>query len=166
MLRGLILTVMMGFAACAHAAFPANQDQQARGLSNAQATAKNLKTHATNLRAQMAAGNIEADQIVDLYRYLIQTKDRLNAVAAIPGIAQYAKDQFNNQSLDIVAEFNAMVTEIQDTIDLIVSIFPKDGNGYLLKDKLIATGIDNRDFTPAQTATLRTQLDALIATIE
>jgi hypothetical protein len=44
--------------------------------------------------------------------------------------------------------------------------FPKSAGGYIEKDTLTASGVSVRAFSTADLATFRTQLDALIATIQ
>jgi hypothetical protein len=95
----------------------------------------------------------------------VAAKAKFAASASVTGLGQYAKDQFGNQALDIVAEFNAMTSAVDACGTWINSNVPKDGSGYLLKDKLTVSGVDVRTFTSAATAGLRTQIDSLLATI-
>lgn len=146
-------------------AFPSLADPLARALINVQNTARQLKTYAQSLKDTSAAGPISANSIVDFYLALVAAKTVFTATAAVPGIAQYAKDQFGNQSLDVAAEFTAMSNAVNSCGTWINNNLPKDGSGYLLKDKLTVSGVDVRTFSAATTAGLRTQLDSLIATI-
>lgn len=127
--------------------------------------AVSVKTYATQVRTEAAAGNIPSSRILDLFINLRQERGLLATAAATPGIAQFARDQKNNQSLDVVAEFNAMLAAIDGTTTWINTNFPKDGGGFLLERTLGVNSPIDRTFTPAQTAGLRTQLDSLIATI-
>lgn len=147
-------------------AFPGTVDPLARALLTAQDTARTVKTQASSASAAMAAGDVSGNVIIEIYVALVAAKTKFDAVAAVSGIGRYAKDQFADQGFDVVAAFTAMTDAITDCGTWINTNFPKDGNGYLLKDKLTASGVDVRAFTTAQTAGLRTVLNALIATIE
>lgn len=146
-------------------AFPSTADPLSRALLDVQNTARQLKTYAQSVKDATAAGPVSANLVIEFYLTLVAAKAKFAAAAAVTGLAQYAKDQFNNQALDIVAEFNAMVAAVNSCGTWINSNVPKDGSGYLLKDKLTASGVDVRTFSSAATAGLRTQIDSLLATI-
>lgn len=146
-------------------AFPATVTTQSKAYTESQAQAASLKTYLQSANAQMAAGPVSCNLVVEIYLALVAAKAKFDATAAVPGIAPYAKDQHNNQALDIVAEFTTMTNAVTACGTWINNNFPKDGAGYLLKDKLDASGVSVRTLSSAQTAGLRTQVDALIATI-
>jgi hypothetical protein len=69
--------------------------------------------------------------------------------------------------LDVVAEFTAMESAVEDCRDWIVANLPTDADGYLVIRTLNADGtLTDRMFAPAQTAGLRTEIDAVLATID
>jgi hypothetical protein len=146
-------------------AFPSTADPLSRALLDVQTEARSLKQYVTDVRAQCAAGPVSANLIVELYLRLVQANTRFTAAAAVTGLGQYAKDQFSNQALDVVAEFTAMSTAVVACGTWIINNMPKDAGGYLLKDQLTPAGVSVRSFTSAETAGLRTQLDALLATV-
>lgn len=125
----------------------------------------NVKGYCQRTRDQAAAGNIPSATILDVLVRLIQDRTALQSAASTPGIADFARDQKDNQALDVVAEFTAMVAAISGAIEWVTTNFPKDGGGFLLAQTFGATGPIDRQFTPAQTAGFRTQLDAVIGTI-
>jgi hypothetical protein len=86
--------------------------------------------------------------------------------SATPGLAQYARDQENDQAYNVVAEYTAMNNAMVSARDSLISMFPKDGNGFLLYQTLNAQGqISSRTFTSAQLASAVTLLNSVIATI-
>jgi hypothetical protein len=86
--------------------------------------------------------------------------------SATPGLAQYARDQENDQAYNVVAEYTAMNNAMVSARDSLISMFPKDGNGFLLYQTLNAQGqIGTRTFTAAQLASVVTLLNNVIATI-
>lgn len=147
-------------------AFPATADNLARALLDAQNEARAIKTYSADAVTLMAGNNVSANQVLDIYARLGTAKAKFQAVAAVSGIGQYAKDQFANQSLDVVAEFNAMVAAVDYVRSWIETNHPKDPSGYLLKDQFSGGSISVRSFTPAQTAGLRTALSSLVAAID
>lgn len=124
-----------------------------------------VKQQAQALRTDAAAGAIQSGRILSTHQYLRAERAALTAAASTPGLAQYARDQKNNQTLDVVAEFTAVIAAIDQVVGWIETNFPKDAGGFLLERTLGADGPLERTFTPAQTAGFRTQLDSLIAMI-
>lgn len=124
-----------------------------------------VKTYCTTARTAMAAGSVVATVIVDLHIRLKADHAALDAAKNTPGLAAYAQEQKNNGSLDVAAEFMAVLAAMADVVTWIEANFPKDGSGFLLRETWGANGPVDRSFTTAATAGLRTELDALISTI-
>ena len=153
-------------------AFPSStgtvQDSLAQAWATARSTASSIKSRAQGLSTQAAAGNIGSSAILDFATYLADARLVLVKASQTGGIAAYAQAQVNDNTLNVAAEFSAMMDTLDGVIAWVVANFPKDGNGFLLARTFQAgsTGRTvDRQFTPAQTASLRTTLDALIATI-
>lgn len=149
-------------------AFPSsNSDDLASAWSAIRNSAAVVKRDSQTLHDRSAAGNIEAALILRYVESLANHNDAFARYTAVPGLAAYVREQVNNPAIDIVAEYNTMLAQINATKNWIAANFPKDGSGYLLYHTLGADGrIVQRTLTPAQTAGLRTQLTALIATID
>lgn len=148
-------------------AFPSlsNTKAPALALHQIQSAAEWIKTNAGALRDESALGNIRADRLMKFPGLLYSYRQQIAEAATTPGIGQYAKDQFNNQAFDIVAEYNAMVSAIDNTIAWITTNFPNSG-GDLRVYTFDANGnLVSKEWTPAQTAGLRAQIDALVSTI-
>lgn len=145
--------------------FRATTDCLAKAFSAVQAEALNLKNYATAQSAAMAAGSVSANGVREVYQKCVTAKAQFATAAALPGMQQYAKDQFNDQTYDVGAAFTAMQNAIQAVIDWITANYPVDATGYLLTEKFGAGGFAVRSFTPAQTAGLQTVLNNLAATI-
>lgn len=148
-------------------AFPASQVTLNDALRTAQRNAVNLKNFATGARNQMEAANVSGNLITDnLLQNFKSAIEQWEAAAALPGIGQKAKDELDDQGLDVGVEFTAMVNSAKAVRDWIVTNFPKDASGKMSYRTLNADGSISVDaFTPAQTAPLRTQLDNFIATV-
>lgn len=126
-----------------------------------------LRNTLVSRNAEMASGNVSADTILGIYRRLRSEHARITEVAAIPGMVQFAKDQNNDPNYDIVAEGQTLLGLIDTAADWIVTNMPTvdvNGTDYLVLLTLAAEADDVtwRTFTPAQTATLRTYLTAII----
>lgn len=95
-------------------------------------------------------------------------------VAATPGIGAYATEQYGD-GYAIGPDFGAFTTALQGVVGWLIANIPREpvdaldpeGPRYLLLQTLDADGArTDRTFSTAQTAGLRTVLDALIATVE
>ncbi len=135
-------------------------------LHDAQTMAGSTKTLAASIKTRSSTGNITAAEIIAFHGNLKRNLDRLNEIKDIPGLPQYAKDQFDDQAFDIVVEFAAMITEIDATLEWVRANLPTSVAGFV-ESILLETDATQTDkvFTAGQTATLRTQLDLLVATI-
>ena len=133
--------------------------QQICGLANI------VKSQATSLRNASAAGNIHAMQIIDWFVALGDYRTQLNTLSQTPGLATYAKTECNDALYGVAAEFSAMLSAIDTALAWVTTNFPKDANGWIQSHSFVSGAYTPRTFTPAQTANLRTALDALTATI-
>jgi len=142
------------------------------GLSKAYSKAQNesirVKQFATSARNALVAGTVSANAVIQIMTNLKSSIEVWDSVSALSGIAQFAKDQEDDQAYNVVAEFLAMRTEAVAAVDWVYNNFPKDNNApnYIIKDILETDGaITVRQFTPAQTTGLQTALADLIAAI-
>ena len=133
--------------------------------TTAKSTAAQAKQLAQQSRDAMAAGTVSGNVIRQLLDRLLIAKTTFQSVAAVPGIAAYAQAQEGDGAYDVAAEFTAMTDAIDDVGAWILANVPTSG-GYVQMEQWSASGVSVRQFTTAQTAGLRTQLDALIATID
>lgn len=125
----------------------------------------NVKRNVDAVNAESLAGPIVSSRILGLYTQLRADHASITALSATPGLGVYAQQQKNNAGLDIVAEFNTMLTSLTNVTNWIAANFPKDGNGFLLAQTLGADRPVDRMFTTAELSAFRTQLQALAATI-
>lgn len=147
--------------------FPASQQLLVDGLREAQSVAGAIRRRTNELRAVAEAGPLDRITLVRYMGQLTQAIDRWAAIAAVPGIVQYARDQFGDQGLDIAAEFSAMTTAATTMRDWLFAAFPKDaGSGAWL---VFEFGQDGQpiplQFTSGQLAGFVTRANTLTATI-
>jgi hypothetical protein len=139
-------------------------DEAWRGLRRA---ATQLKQASEQVNTASLAGPIASRMILTYVSFIADKRAEIVAYAAVPGLAEYAQGEVNNPALDIQAEYVSMRNALDAARDWIVTNFPKDGNGWLLAQSITAQGqLTDRTFSTAALAVFRTQLQALIATID
>lgn len=140
-------------------------DGLAKAYNKAQSESIRVKAFAAQARSALIAGSVSANAVIQIMTNLKSSIEVWDTVSGLPGIGQYAKDQEDDQTYDVVAEFNAMRTEAVAARDWVITNFPASG-GFIQKDTLELDGaITVRQFTPAQTTGLQTALADLIAAI-
>jgi len=127
-----------------------------------------LKGYATRQKDRLNTNPITATVVLDIYAKLNAVKSLFEAAASVPGIVGYARDQKDDQTLNLVTEFNVVVAAIDAVIAQIATDIPtanQGGTDYLLVQTLGALIPEWRDFTPVQLATTRGLLQAIIDAI-
>lgn len=148
-------------------AFPSDTTRRtlSAGLQRAQSTAGNTKRIAANNHARMASGVITAGGLISLLDNLRGAHSELTTVAAMPGIADYAEEQLGVET--VTQDFGAMLSAIETAAGWIITHLPRADDGALKMEDMDAQGRrTERSFSTAQTAGLRSALDAVIATID
>jgi hypothetical protein len=147
-------------------AFPSQTDA-ATAWQVIRNTASTIKVRSTGLNTLSLAGNVGSSALLEYLDWLLDRRADLAAYAATPGLAVYAQDQVNNPSLNITTEFNSMTAAIDNLRTWMTTNFPKDGSGFLLAHTFDGAGRKvDRLFSTAALATFRTNLQAVIATID
>lgn len=127
--------------------------------------ARGVKQTAQSHIAQFA-NTTNRDQVLSLAMNLREWRIALALAAAVPGVGQYAKDQYADQAYDVAASFTAMLAAIDDVITGIHTAFPVGAGGEVRERVLNVDGsITMRTFTGAQLASLVTLLQTLDGTI-
>lgn len=95
-------------------------------------------------------------------------KAQAGAISTTQGLVDYANAQHPDvPTYDVVTEYNAVMSEIDNALAWIAANIPADGSGYELVYQRNPDGSKvYREFTPAQTTGLRTTLSAIEALIE
>ena len=137
-----------------------------RAYQKVQVEAINLRGFAVAAQAQLAAGNVSANAVINVLTRITGAIAVFDSVSAIPGLAAYAQNEENDGGYNVTAEFTAMRTEAIGTRDWILTNFPTAPSGEIIKDTLEPDGsITVKQFTPAETAGLQSALGLLIATV-
>jgi hypothetical protein len=145
-------------------AFRASNQIPARGYEEAKAEAFRTRRTAEQYVTTIAGGG-NADQIYSLLRLLAQHRTRLQEVASIPGLADYARAQEADAGYDVAAEFNALVATVNATITWMQSAIPAAGGYDQMYTRPDGINLVPRSFTSAALAPLVTRLQAIAATV-
>jgi hypothetical protein len=123
-----------------------------------------LKVNLQGINSRLAASNADYAFLQDIYLTLKRYQTQATTLAATPGIVAYAKDQEDDQTYDVVAEFNTMTATITSALGWLDANVPTNVTAKAPADWDGGVIISN-EFTPAQTSVLRTRLTAVINTI-
>lgn len=152
--------------------FPSNIGSRRNDLASAwswiRQFAGNVRLRAQQLHDASNSGPIGANLVIEFVSVLETAKQELARAMAVPGIVGYVRDQIDNQLFDLVGEHASLEAQINATRGWIVANFPQEPTeGWLLYARFdTSQRIEIRTLTSAQTAPLRAQLLALIATID
>lgn len=147
----------MAFPATNGTAFPVALDAAWVGARQAAAS---LQSQCSSMNAQIAAGNVSGQVIVNALAFFVTINNQLTTYAAVPGIAAYAQQQVNNGTLDVAGAFATMQSALVAVGNWIITNFPSAS-----ALTLTAAGPQWATFSTAQLAGLVTALNALSATI-
>lgn len=136
-------------------------------LERVDQTAARLKANCVRWRAILGNGDVAADFVTEeVLRGLVVSRAVFADAAAVPGIAAYVASQRSVTEQQVIDAFTDMDGAVEDAIGWIVNALPKNAGGFLLLRTIAADGaMAYRSFTPAETAGLRTILQAVEATI-
>lgn len=133
-------------------------------VSDAQDDMGRIKDRVQRAKADMAGG-ANSQTLLNLHADLVKAHTRLTSYRAVPGLAAYAREAFNDAGFDAAKEFNGVLTALATAVTWIEGAVPKDGNGYLLLNKIEGGKVTNRQFGAGAVAQLMPYLDAIDASI-
>jgi hypothetical protein len=143
----------------------------AKAFEKIDQTAISIKASAISSRDRAQAGTVTAGDLLDgLMGNLSRGKAILDALAGIDGLAAYAASQYTDvPGYDIVAQFQAMRAEVNNTISFFETNYPNDA-GNLRKWSWVGDGsgvlVNYSAFTAPQRTAIVNRLNALIAAID
>lgn len=154
--------------------FPTDQGTAPVSLDDAFRSMRKLagvvKVETFSLRQRSAAGTMTSGDVLNYATILDDMRIQLTALATLgQPLASYAQSLLNDNSVNIVTEYNSMLTAMNGVTSWIVTNFPKTPTTNELRAKVFAPENNGRTvdvvFTAGATANLRTTLDALLATL-
>lgn len=138
---------------------PQNAYQQVK------ATAVQLKLNVTGIISTLAAGNATYDYLRGVYLTLKRAQDQFDALKVTPGLSNYAKAQENDPAYDVGAEFVAMQGAIGNAMSWMEANVPTSATIKPVASWDASGSLIQTEFTPVQTAGLRTVLSTVTAAI-
>lgn len=130
--------------------------------------AAGIKSQAEEANATLLAGPVSSDWIFNFLNNTSAALFNFNRFKNVVGLDTYAQEQVPGYSGSMLSDINAVIDAVQACIDWVVTNFPKNtaGDYILAYTALAADGSKTpRMFSTAQTAGLRTNLQAVIALI-
>jgi hypothetical protein len=149
-------------------AFKASNLVPAETYRQVKGAAVQLKAICQGFNARLLANNADYQFLYDIYVTLARANSQFDALKTTPGLSTYAQSQEDDAAYDVAAEFTAMQSAINSAQNWMETNVPvknrtvKSVNTWDSSDSILISDV----FTPAQTAGLRTQLDAVIAAID
>lgn len=127
--------------------------------------AADSKNYLQTQRAKMVQATCSATVPFDVIQHFSVVIPRLNTWSATPGLAQYAKDQQNDPTYDVIAEFTTMRNAMNSALSGLVSLVPTSATFALLFTINADGTLTWRTFTQAQLASAVSLIDSVIAAI-
>lgn len=144
--------------------FRASNQIPSKGYDEAKAEALRTRRTAEQYAATFAASG-NADQIYGLLRLLAQHRARLQEIAAIPGLADYARAQEADAAYDVAAEFVSVIAAVESTITWMQAAIPVSAGYEQMYSRPNGIDLVPRVFTSAALAPLITRLQAIASAV-
>ena len=117
-------------------------------------------------RPAMAAGPVSANAVIELAAQLRRAYDDAAQFEADTDLQAYTKTQLADPDFDVLAIIGGLKALVTAAIAACQAAIPKDGDGYLLKDKWNAdTSVSVRALSVSATADIRASLEAIEAVV-
>ena len=127
--------------------------------------ASTLRSGLQAQRTILSANGSSADVVLNVARGVKVSRDLMSSAVTTPGLQAYARLLYDDPAKEFVADVNAAIAACTTLMTWVATNFPKDANGYLLKDKIVNGEIESRTFTAAAMAGLVAEIDTLIAAL-
>ncbi len=148
-------------------AFPATTLTSQQAWDRIRRQALDIRDIVQALRNDSAAGNTERRRYVFTQRRLQIAIDEWDALSTTPGLQAYARDQLDDQTLNLATEFTQMRAAAIALRDWIFANVPTHaGTGAQLLTAYSVDGLGTElTFNTGQTGQFRTEADTFLATI-
>ena len=103
--------------------------------------------------------------VISYMSNLTRQIDVINSLRTTPGLQQYARDQWDDQTLDVPTEFTAVLSAMTQLRDWIFANFPKGGGAWQVYDYDNAGVPVVLTFTPAQLSDLDGRITTFLGTV-
>ena len=142
-------------------AFRAIDLEASRGYTVAKGNAAAIRQQMFRMADHMATNDIDFDFIRTVFETVERSRKQLDNLKSIPGIGQYAQDQEDDPTYDVVAEFTALLAAEQAVLNWLTNNMPttvslKPPNTWQVDQTIVADV-----YTPAQSNTLKLLMEAV-----
>lgn len=172
-MKWIVIAAVLWMPMVSYAAFPVQTPDEVlqATFNRASSIASNVKERAARARDELAGGDVDANRIISFAREMAGARQELNQLSSVSGLEQYVRDQMNDQTIDLTAEFLALEGAMEAFVEGVKSSIPVDGGSGFALLAQIGGGTGQivfvwRTFTPAQTAGLQTLLQNIVDAVE
>jgi hypothetical protein len=146
-------------------AFPASQQTKAEALEQVSRIASSLKKSMQSYLTSIN-GTVDSALVLAIYTECSRARSGWATYLGTQGLAEYAKDQYADAGLDIVVEYQSMLSATTAILSWIAINIPKDGSGFAAIKRYNDDGtIDPRTFNNTALSPLVSLINNLINTI-
>jgi hypothetical protein len=144
-------------------ALPIREFVASQAVEGAVQKARVLRDNVQAWKTKIDTSPTTADLVINAMQGIKSMRDVLASYAAIGGLNEAAKLEYNDPTLVMTTELNAIVAACDACLSWVNANFPKDGSGYLLDRKIVGGVIEWRTFSVATLSGLSTQFGLLLA---
>jgi hypothetical protein len=144
---------------------PVTKKTLAQRFNDFMLNAKNFKIYLKEGIAVMKDNNISSNQILNLMSEVSGIAGNLASLRADPNVNAYALEQLYvdpDSGYNFIEESDDLLDAMQGLIDWVANNFPKNEDGYILKDRIINGDIQVRAWTPQETTDLVATMNVII----
>lgn len=124
-----------------------------------------LKKQMENRVAEFASGGSGSD-VLSVIRFLDSVIPMLQRVVDTPGVAQLAKNKYDNQAYDVIGDMTVLISKINLTINEVWDLIPTHNGFLLLRKRGAGNNAVFRLLTSEQLAPVTAKMNEIIAMIE
>ena len=130
---------------------------------------RNAESTTTTFRADSLVSAQTGQSVMGLMAGISEYVKLCNDLITTPGLDQFFKDAYDDQTYDVQAEFDPMIAALQTIAVNIKNSLPLSTNGYVEREKVEVDGsITDRLFATGSPVLInvRTDIDAFLITVE
>jgi hypothetical protein len=123
----------------------------------------------TTFRASSLVASQSGQEVMGLMAKMSSSVQLCNSLIVSPGLDQFFKDSYDDQSYDVQAEYTPMISAMQAIGVNIKNALPLSTNGFVERETVEPDGsITDRMFATGSTVliTARADIDAFLVTVE
>src|SRR4051812_5951698 len=104
----------------------------AEAYQTIRAMGREMQGRCLQLQAQFTAGTLYAAFLTDVLNAAVGTVSEIAALRTVPGLANYARSQLGDDTLDLTPALTASLTALHILAATIRAEYPRNADGFLL----------------------------------